>query len=230
MRAADVMTSDVITATPDDLVQDVAKTLLKHRISGLPVVDKLGKLVGIVSEGDLMRRTETNTDAHRSWWLRLLTDQETLATDYVRSHARRISDIMTNQVVAAAPNTPLRDIASLMERNRIKRVPIVEGGQVVGIVSRANLLQAFASMYIAPSAGGAADDKTIRETVLQRLRSEGWNSPNSINVIVQKGTVELWGAVSSEAEHKAVRVVAETTPGVLSVKDNLMVGQIRSGI
>jgi osmotically-inducible protein OsmY len=117
-----------------------------------------------------------------------------------------------------------------MERNRIKRVPIVEGGQVVGIVSRANLLQAFASMYIAPSAGGAADDKTIRETVLQRLRSEGWNSPNSINVIVQKGTVELWGAVSSEAEHKAVRVVAETTPGVLSVKDNLMVGQIRSGI
>lgn len=226
MRAADVMTSVVITVTPDDLVQDVARILLKHRISGVPVVDKQGRLVGIVSEGDLMRRAETDTDTQRSWWLRLMAGNEALAKDYVQAHARKVSDIMTTDLVTARPDASLRDIAALMERNRIKRVPVVEDGRIVGIISRANLLQAFASMYAPPSASEAADDKDIREKVLARLRAERWASANAISVFVQKGVVELWGAVNSEAEHRAIRIAAETTPGVVSVRDNLVVGLV----
>jgi CBS domain-containing protein len=230
MIASDVMTRDVITVSPDDLVQDVAKVLLKHRISGVPVVDAVGKIVGIVSEGDLMRRAETDSDAQRSWWLRTLVGSETLARDYVRSHARRVSDIMTADVLTASPDTPLRQLAATMERKRIKRLPIVQNGKIVGIVSRANLMQAFASTEILSAVPAAADDKEIRERVLSRLRSEKWSSPNSINVFVDKGTVELWGAVNTESEHKAIRIVAESTPGVALVKDNLFVGLVPSGI
>jgi CBS-domain-containing membrane protein len=230
MNAADVMTRDVVTVSPDDVVQDVAKLLLKHRISGVPVVDKLGKLVGIVSEGDLMRRAETETDAHRSWWLRLFSASEVLANEYVRSHARKVSDIMTTRVLVAAPDTSLRDIASLMERNRVKRLPIVEGGRLVGIVSRANLMQAFASFMALEPAGDKSDDQSLRERVLDRLRAERWSSPSLVNVIVQQGVVELWGAVDSEAKHKAVRITAEGTPGVASIKDHLVVMQVSSAI
>jgi CBS domain-containing protein len=230
MKAADVMTHDVITVSPEDLVQDVARTLLKHRISGVPVVDKQGKIVGVVSEGDLMRRAETDTDAQRSWWLRAFIGPETLANDYVRSHARRVSDIMTTRVLTAGPDASLRDIAAMMERNRIKRLPIVDGGKLVGIVSRANLMQAFASLIVTPLPTDTGDDKAIRERVLDRLRAERWSSPNSINIIVQQGVVELWGAVDSEAKHKAVRITTETTPGVSAVKDNLVVMSVPSGI
>lgn len=230
MKAVDVMTRDVISVSPDDLVQDVARTLLKHRISGVPVLDEVGRLVGIVSEGDLMRRTETDTDAQRSWWLRAFVGPETLANDYVRAHGRKVSDIMTTRVLVAAPDTSLRDMAALMERNRIKRLPIVEAGRLVGIVSRANLMQAFASLVVVPPVVEAGDDKVIRERVLDRLRAEHWSSPNSINIIVQDGVAELWGAVDSEAKHKAVRITAETTPGVSSVKDNLVVMMIPTGI
>jgi CBS-domain-containing membrane protein len=228
MRATDIMTRNVVTVSPGDQVQDVAKILLKHRISGVPVVDKSGKIVGVVSEGDLMRRSETNTDHQRSWWLRALVGSETLAKEYVRSHARRVLDIMTTDVLTASPQTSLRELAAQMERNRIKRLPIVENGKLVGIVSRANLMQAFASILSVSPA--AADDKEIRDQVLLRLRGEKWSSPNSINVIVQKGIVELWGAVNSESEHKAIRIIAESTPGVASVKDNLVVGLTPTGI
>jgi len=224
MHASDVMTRDVITVSPEDRLQDVAKVLLKHRISGVPVLDKNEKLVGVVSEGDLMRRAETDTDNHRSWWLRLFVGAETLANDYVRSHARKVADIMTTSVLTAAPDT------ALMERNRVKRLPIVEGGRLIGIVSRANLMQAFASMIAMPAPAEAVDDKAIRDRVLDRLRAERWVSPNSINIIVQLGVAELWGAVESEAKHKAVRITAETTPGVSAVKDNLVVMTVPSGI
>jgi CBS-domain-containing membrane protein len=177
-----------------------------------------------------MRRSETDTEEQRSWWLRALVGSETLAKDYVRSHARRVADVMTTDVLTASPRTSLRELAAQMERKRIKRLPIVENGKLVGIVSRSNLMQAFASMEVLPASPAAAGDKDIRDQVLSRLRSEKWSSTNSINVIVQKGVVELWGAVNSESEHKAVRIVAESTPGVASVKDNLVVGLTPSGI
>src|SRR5262245_53931442 len=146
MNAADVMVTEVITVGPDALVQDVAHLLLTNRISAVPVVASDGRLLGIVSEGDLMRRAEAGTGRRRSWWLAALTGREPTAADYVKEHARKVTDVMTRRVITAPPDTPLRDIANLLEKNGIKRVPIVENGKVVGIVSRANLLQALASL------------------------------------------------------------------------------------
>lgn len=228
MKAADVMVANVISVTPDVLVQDVAYILLSNRISAVPVIDDDGRLLGIVSEGDLMRRAEAGTGRHRSWWLAMLTRTEVLAADYVREHARKVTDVMTRNVVTVAPDTPLQDIATLLEKNGIKRVPVVEGGKVVGIVSRANLLQALASTR--KQADVDADDSAIRESIVNRLKAESWTSPSLMNVIVRDGTAELWGIVSSQAEKRAVRVAAEATPGVRAVNDNLIVQPAVSGL
>ena len=228
MKATDVMVTKVISVTPDVLVQDVAYILLSNRISAVPVVDDNGQLLGIVSEGDLMRRAEAGTGRHRPWWLAMLTGRDIRAVDYVKEHSRKITDVMTCGVVTATPNTPLQDIATLLENNGIKRVPIVEDGKMVGIVSRANLLQALASMRKPHDVD--ADDSTIRESLVARLETAPWIHPALINVIVQDGTADLWGIVESQAEKKAVRVAAEITPGVRAVNDHLIIRPMVSGI
>jgi len=228
MKAADVMVSNVITVGPDACLRDVAQILLTNRISAVPVVGADGKILGIVSEGDLMRRVEAGTGRHRPWWLAMLTGREVLAAEYVKEHSRKVTDVMTRKVVTAAPETPLHDIATLLEKNGIKRVPIVENDKVVGIVSRANLLQALASVR-SQIKGGAPSDTQIRESVVARLNVESWSRPALINVIVQDGMVELWGVVDSQTEKKAVRVAAEVTPGVRAVNDNLIIRPAESG-
>jgi CBS domain-containing protein len=221
MKAADVMVSNVITVSPDASVQDVADILLTNRISAVPVVGRSGELIGIISEGDLIRRAETGTERRRSWWLELLVGRTPLAADYVKSHARTVADVMTRTVITAIPDTPLRDIAALLEKNHIKRVPIVKNRKVVGIVSRANLVQALASRRKEIEAQPAIDDTAIREEVMARLDAESWSRFTPVNVIVHDGTVDLWGIVDSETAKKAVRVAAEATPGVRAVNDNL---------
>jgi len=228
MEAADVMVTNVVTVGPEASVQDVAQILLDARISGIPVVDRDGELVGVVSEGDLVRRAETGTGRRRPWWLALFTGREALAAEFVREHSRRVADIMTREVVTATPDTPLSTIARLLERNAIKRLPIVQDGKVVGIVSRANLVQALASAGKKVEAA-PADDSTIREDVLRRLNAEPWTRPSLINVIVHDGTVELWGIVDSASERKAVHVAAEVAPGVRAVNDNLIIRPAESG-
>ena len=230
MKAADVMITNVIAVGPDACVQDVARILLDSRISAVPVIAADGKLLGIVSEGDLMRRAEAGTGRRRPWWLAILTGREVLANEYIREHSRRVTDVMTRNVVTATADTPLSTIANLLEKNAIKRVLIVEEGKVIGIVSRANLLQALASPGTrAKSAATGADDSKIRETVLSQLKAEPWTRPSLINVIVQDGAVELWGIVDSASEKKAVRVAAEVTPGVRAVNDNLIIRPAESG-
>lgn len=228
MKAADVMVTKVITVTPDVLVQDVAYILLSNRISAVPVVDDNGQLLGIVSEGDLMRRAEAGTGRHRPWWLAMLTGRDIRAVDYVKEHSRKITDVMTTKVVTATPDTSLDEIATLLESNGIKRVPIVEYGKMVGIVSRANLLQALASMRQPHDVD--ADDAVIREGLVARLEAAPWTHPALINVIVQDGMADLWGIVDSQAEKKAVCVVAEITPGVRAVNDHLIIRPMVSGI
>lgn len=229
MNAADVMVTNVITVGPDACLQDVAHLFLTNRISAVPVVGSDGKILGIVSEGDLMRRAEAGTGRRRSWWLSLLTGRDVLAAEYIKEHSRKVADVMTCEVITAAPETSLRDIASILEKNSIKRVPIVKDGKIVGIVSRANLLQALASLR-KQIEGGAPDDGRIRESIVERLKAEPWSRPSLINVIVQDGTVELWGIVDSSVERKAVRVAAEVTPGVCAVNDNLIIRPAELGI
>jgi CBS domain-containing protein len=228
MRSADIMTPNVITVGPEDAVQDVARLLLRNQISGAPVVDARGAIIGVVSEGDLMRRAEIDTDEKRSWWRRAWAGRERLARDYVRTNARKVADVMSSPAITVGPDTSLREVASLLERKGIKRVPIVDGGKLVGIISRANLLRAFVAFYVAPTAEATSDEE-IRERVYSRLRSQHWVAPVTLNVVVDQGVVELWAAVNSEAERKAIRVAAETTPGVTAVKDHVMIGAIPSG-
>ena len=229
MKARDVMTTHVITISSNATIQDVAELLIKHRISALPVLNKDGGLVGVVSEGDLMRRSEVGTDLRRSWWLRLLIGQEALAAEYVKSHATKVADVMTKRVITAEPMTPLSEIATLLERNSIKRVPIVENGQLVGIVTRANLVQAYAVAHRKDEIKITHSDTVIREKLMDRLRSEPWARTWLLNVIVQDGVVELWGMVSSDAERNAIRVAAETMPAVRAVNDHLVQQPLESG-
>jgi CBS domain-containing protein len=169
MKAADIMVRNVITVGPDACVQDVALVLLTARISGVPVVGPNGELVGIVSEGDLMRRAEAGTGRRRPWWLAVFTGKEALAMEFIRERSRKVADVMTREVITAAPDTPLWKIANLLEKNAIKRVPIVEDGKVVGIVSRANLLQALASLSKRAEVATQANDSQIRDKVLAQL-------------------------------------------------------------
>ena len=220
MKARDVMVSPVITVKPSSSVRDVAKIFLDRRISAVPVVDEQGKLVGIVSESDLMHRAEAGTERKRSWWLQGFTGDETLAAEYVKAHARKVADIMTRQVIFAAPDMPLYEIANMLESNSIKRVPIVKDGQVVGIVSRANLIQAVASSRKELDIPLA--DAVIRDKLLANLQGEPWAHTGLLNITVNSGVVDLWGITGSDAERKAIRVAAESIPGVCTVHDNLI--------
>jgi len=220
MKARDVMVSPVITVKPSTSVKEVAKTFLGRRISAVPVVDDKGKVVGIVSEGDLMHRSEADTERRRSWWLLGLTGEETLAAEYVKAHARKVADVMTRNVITASPDTPLHEIAALLEKNSIKRVPIVNNGQLVGIVSRANLIQAVAS--IRKELEIPLSDSTIRDKLLAHLKGQAWAHTSLLNITVNGGVVDLWGITKSDAERKAIRVAAESTHGVRAVNDNLV--------
>ncbi len=222
MKAADVMATKVITVRLDTPVATIAEVLLANRISAVPVVNDKDVLVGIVSEGDLIHRVEAGTERHRSWWLELLTGKETLAHEFVMSHARMAADVMTRPVISVQPDTPLGDIASLLEKHRIKRVPVASNGKIVGIVSRANLIQALVNLNRAKTEA-SVDDLTLHSNILEQLRSKPWVDPSTISILVNNGSVELWGIVDSETEKNAIRVAVEVTPGVRQVANKLVV-------
>lgn len=218
MRADDVMTMEVITVSPDTHIQDVAKTLLENHVSALPVVDDKGQLLGIVSEGDLIRRRESGTERRQSWWLRLLENPNDLAEEYVKSHGMHAKDVMTKKVITVTEDTSVSEIAELLEKHRIKRVPVVHDGRVVGIVSRANLLHGLI-VHKAPPPPAKGGDLELRKAVLDELRESGVRS--LIDVVVSDGVVHLWGAVESDAEKEALEVAAEGTAGVSSVVNHV---------
>ncbi len=219
MRAGDVMTTQVVTVGPEAGVADVAKLMLDRRISGVPVVDGAGRLVGIVSEGDLMRRAELITE-RRPWWLALATSPEEKARAYVKAHGLHVRDVMTKDAVTIDEDMPLDRIAELLEAHGIKRVPVMRDGRLVGIVSRANLLQGLA----AGKAGQRnPEDDTIRSAIMAAAEGEAGVRTSLVDVTVANGVAHLWGNVGSEAERNAVRVCAENTKGVREVKDHIRI-------
>jgi CBS domain-containing protein len=220
MNARDVMVSPVITIGENDTVRDLAKLLLANRISAMPVVDSGGKLVGIVSEADLMHRSEAGTERPTSWWLSLISGDRALAGEYVQSHALKVKDVMKTDVQTAQPDTPLVEIADMFEEKHIKRVPIVDAGELVGIVSRANIIQAVASAR--PKLEMNLPDTVIREKLIAELKKHSWSHVHKLNVTVTNGVVDLWGFAQSEKERQAIRVAAESTPCVVAVNDHLM--------
>jgi CBS domain-containing protein len=221
MKAEDVMTRDVIAIAPDATVLQAARLMLQHHISGLPVVDKSGMLVGVLSEGDFLRRRETRTEHKRSRWLEFLMGPGRIAAEYSHSHGSKVSEVMTTEVQTVADETPLEEIVELMERKRIKRVPVLCGEHLVGIVTRSNLMHAMVSMarVVQPA---AKDDGTIRDALLAEMQRADWAPVAMTNVVVHDGVVELWGTIIDERQREALKVAAENIPGVKAVNDHLV--------
>ena len=221
MKVSDVMTPKVISVVPSDRIADAIRLMLDNRISGLPVIDAAGRLVGMVTEGDLLRRAETGTTRHRARWLQFLLSPGRLADEYVHTHGRRVDEVMTCDVVTATEATSLDTVVQLMERHGIKRLPVVRDGKVIGIVSRANLLHALVAIGNAPERNGALD-AVIRQRILDEIEREPWGPRYSIDVVVRDGRVDLWGSLFEERERQALRVVAENVPGVKEVHDHMI--------
>jgi CBS domain-containing protein len=221
MRAVEVMTTKVITVGENASVAEVAKLLAERGISAVPVVDKENRVIGMVSEGDLLHRTETGTEKCRSWWLEMMASTDQLAGDYIKSHSANVKDVMTRDVISVSDTTPLADIAILLEANRIKRVPVVRDGKLVGIVSRANLVRALAMSTGEPPNSAEIDDRTIRYELLAELKAQKWAEVSPANVTVKDGIVHLWSSYLSEQEKRALVVAAENTPGVRRVEDHM---------
>ncbi|PGH56289.1 hypothetical protein CRT60_15165 [Azospirillum palustre] len=222
MKAIDLMTPRVITIGPDATVADAARTMLENHISGLPVVDGSGKVVGIISEGDLLRRVELGTERHRSWWLGLMSGGTLPAEDFIKSHARKVADVMTAHVTTVDESASPEEVVRVMETRRIKRVPVVRRGALVGIISRANLLRALASVSPETPAA-AADDRDLKDRVTAAVKELSWESRSHDAIVVRNGVVQLWGFVSSGAQRDALRVAAERVPGVKAVENNIQV-------
>jgi CBS domain-containing protein len=221
MKAQDVMVRNVLTVGPDTSVADAVAMLVKHDISALPVVNPDGSLVGILSEADLLEREELGAEHHYPWWIESLMPASKLAERFAKAHGKRVSEVMSTNVIFASEDTPVSEIAALLETHRIKRVPIINDGKIVGIVSRSNLMQALASCKLVESK--SKTDRSIRLELLDRLRQQQrWTDFGERNIIVQDGVVHLWGLISSDAERKALAALAEGIPGVVSVCDEMI--------
>ncbi|MGA7262889.1 MAG: CBS domain-containing protein [Stellaceae bacterium] len=213
MRAIDVMVRDVVTVRPDTDVAEAIKLLAEHDVSALPVLGAAGNLVRMLSEADLIHRVEIGTEKQRPWWVEAVTGASTLAEDFAKSHGKKAGEVMSSGVISVSEDTPLSEIAAVLERNGIKRVPVVKDGKLVGMVSRSNLIQALASVV------GRIDhhnetDRQIRLDLLSRLKEQSWTDFGSRNITVSDGVVHLWGLVGSAAERKALLALAEGVPSV----------------
>ena len=219
MRAHQIMTKPVATVAPDATIVDAANIMLDRHISGLPVVDASGKLVGIVSEGDFIRRTEIGTGRRRGRWLQFILGPGKSASDFVHEHGRRIAEVMTESPVTITEDTSLADIADLMERKNVKRLPVLRGDEVVGMITRANLLHAVANLaHQVPDP--TADDDHIRSRIVHAIEKTDW-CPSGLNVIVRDRIAHLSGVILDEEARQAAVVAAENVEGVTKVHDHL---------
>lgn len=220
MKARDVMTPGVVTITPDTKVPDIASLLLERRISAVAVVEDGGKVLGVVSESDLMRRPELGTDKPRSRWLQMLVSTEDREHDFVKTHGMRARDVMTSPAVAVAPDASLPDIVALMGKRNIKRVLVLDRDRLAGIVTRTDLLRALHARKALPTENVPRNDQSLRETILRELGQTDWALEAIVNVQVADGHVELWGNVDSQEQRRAIRVAVEGIPGVRGVTEH----------
>jgi|SRR5689334_265 len=229
MKVSDVMTREVVSIAPEASVMEAVRLMLQHKVSGLPVIDGSGRLQGVVTEGDFLRRVETGTERKRSRFVEFLLGPGRLAEDYVHASGRKVDEVMTPEPRTVGEDEPLEKVVHLMERYRVKRLPVVRGDKVVGIVTRQNLMRALASLALAAHPV-AADDATIRERLLAELKRQSWAPVGLIDVVVKDGVVKLSGALTDERERQAIRVAAENIPGVKKVEDHLIWIEPNTGV
>ena len=227
MRVTDLMTRNCISVLPSTTLADVARIMLENHVTGLPVLDTDGKLLGIVSEGDLLRRAELGTDGQPMNWLKALLMPSSVAENYVVTHARHVSGVMTKNPVSVTPATELNDVAEVMLRRHIKRLPVLDEGRLVGVISRTDLLRALMRKLIETKAD--ATDEEIRKYIKSEMDHASWAPHHGIHIHVKEKVVDLEGAVFSDEERRGLLVIAENTPGVKEVQDHLMYVDPRSG-
>ncbi|MCB5943154.1 CBS domain-containing protein [Acidocella sp. KAb 2-4] len=228
MKVSELMSRNTISVLPGTTVADAARIMLSNRVTGLPVLDEKGALVGIVSEGDLLRRAEIGTDGKQAGWLRALLMPASVASDYVTTHARHVSGVMTHNPVFVTPDTPLDEVAQLMIRKHIKRLPVLDAGQLVGMISRSDLLRLLARKLIETPV--ETTDEAISAYIKAELDKARWAPKSGLRVSVQDKVVTLDGTIFSDEERQAVIVIAENAPGVKEVKDNLIFVDPGSGL
>lgn len=227
-NVADVMTRHVISVSPNMLVREVAETLVHNCISAAPVLDRHGRLVGIVSESDLLRRGEIATESPRRWWSDIVGDASAAAFRYVKSYGREARHVMTPRPMTVIEETSLGELVSLFEKRGVKRFPVVRGDQLVGIVSRADLVRALAESPERNESDDAPNDRQIEKDVITRISSLS-SLRGAVLVTAQDGVVVLRGLISSDLEREAAHVAARNTPGVREVQDDLLF-RVRSAV
>jgi len=221
MKTADIMVTNVVSVGPDTPVREIASLMIDRRISGVPVVDANRHVVGIVSEGDLIRRPEIETERAPSAWLSLFLSADDRARDFVKTHGLKARDVMAQPAVCVSPDAPLADVVRLLERHRIKRLPVVDHGKLVGLVTRTDLLRALLARQALPVTGVPHADGEIRKRILAVLDGADWGGSVIVNVQVVKGVAHLWGAVDSDDQRRALRLAVESVPGVAAVEEHL---------
>jgi CBS domain-containing protein len=219
MKVADIMSKDVVSVFPDASVREIASLMLERRISGVPVVDHEQHVLGVVSEGDLIRRPEIDTDRAGRGWLHIFVSEQDRARDFVKSHGRRAREVMTQPVVWVAPETPLDEAVRVMEHHRIKRLPVVEHGRLVGLMTRADVVRALLERK--PAAAPAPGDPEVKKRIEELLRSEDWAVSAYVFVEVEAGVVRLWGTVESPAQREALLLAVSGIDGVKDVQAHL---------
>ncbi len=219
MKAGDIMVKDVISVGPETPVREVALLMLERRISGVPVVDGDRRVLGVLSEGDLIRRPEIETDHAPAGWLGLFLSDEERARDFVKSHGRMAREVMTRPAICVAPDASLAEVVRLMERHRIKRLPVIENGKLAGVVTRADLLRALvARQDVAPA---PSSDRDLRDRIDTMLRGEAWATSAFVNVQVENGVAHLWGTVEFASQREALILAVRGVPGVRDVQPHL---------
>ena len=219
MRVSEVMTRRVISVSPETSIRQALELMLKARISGLPVIDDRGTLVGVISEGDFLHRAEIGTERKYSPWYDALFGTGETASAYTRAHGLKVAEVMTNKVITTTGTSPLHKAVELMERHHIKRLPVMRGRKVVGIITRANLMRALASIHRG-TPKTSRNDAVIRNRILSALKKQTWSAEIQVDVLVRNGVVDLWG--TADAGHRnALRALVHSVGNVKRINDHL---------
>ncbi len=228
-RARDIMSQPALAIGPGTSLGQAITLMTQHRISGVPVVDAEGRPIGMLTEGDLLRRVETGTLGDKPGWLACVFRPGALADDYVHTHGRRVLEIMTTDVITVDEDAPLSQVAALMRKHRVKRLPVVRGNRLVGVVSRSDLV-ARVGAALAAAAPDRVEDAAIRQSILAAMEREPWSPGRLADVAVRHGVVRLGGCVFDSHARQALEVLAENTPGVQQVENNLVCIEAQSGL
>jgi CBS domain-containing protein len=223
MLAGDAMTSDAVTIAPDATVADAARIMAEKGVSGLPVVDASGQLIGIVTEGDLLHRKELGTETRRTWWARLFRDDKSLAAEFAKAHGRFVRQVMTRNVVCVRHDTPIGRVAELLSTLDVKRLPVLKNGVLAGVVSRRDVMQSLAKLAAIEDRPQKASDDEIARGVLSRIDNAPFVAAVQVQLTITEGVVEVTGTVSSENQRQALLAMIEETPGVAQVIDRITV-------